>query len=65
MILTRDQLQALTGYKQRTRVLGWLRRNGIRHYVRADGWPAVPVDNVIQLPVRTQREPDYAALEKS
>jgi hypothetical protein len=42
MFLTEDQLQELTGYRQPKAQVTWLQKNGVRHYVRADGRPKVP-----------------------
>lgn len=42
MFLTADQLEELTGYRQAAAQVRWLQRNGITHYVRADGRPVVP-----------------------
>lgn len=41
MFLTPSQLEELTGYRQAAAQVRWLKRNGIRHYVRADGRPVV------------------------
>lgn len=35
--LTRQQLRRLTGYTQRKRQIEWLEKNGIKHFIRADG----------------------------
>lgn len=43
MFLTEDQLYELTGYTRKSAQVSWLRKNGIQHYVRADGRPSVPV----------------------
>lgn len=41
MFLTDEQLADLTGLKQPAAQIRWLQRNGVDHYVRADGKPRV------------------------
>jgi hypothetical protein len=41
MFLTADELQTLTGYRRGSAQIRWLVRQGVAHYVRADGKPAV------------------------
>lgn len=41
MFLTAEELRELTGYKRASLQLGWLRKAGVRHYVRRDGRPVV------------------------
>jgi hypothetical protein len=41
VFLTLDQVKELTGAGTRKTVLANLLRNGIRHTIRADGWPSV------------------------
>lgn len=47
MFLTAEQLQELTGYRQAAAQVRWLQRNGITHYVRADGRPVVPASALV------------------
>ncbi|MDY6498000.1 DUF4224 domain-containing protein, partial [Clostridioides difficile] len=42
MFLTPDELQELTGYKIAKKQIGWLTRNGIKHWIAATGRPIVP-----------------------
>jgi len=37
MFLTADELYELTGLRQAAAQIRWLQRNGVEHYVRADG----------------------------
>ncbi len=39
--LTLDEIKELTGAGTRRRVIENLARNGIRHTIKANGWPAV------------------------
>lgn len=39
--LSRDELRELTGYRQRSAVIRWLRENCIQHYIGGDAWPRV------------------------
>lgn len=41
MFLTDTQLQDLTGLRQGKAQIRWLQRNGVKHFVRADGRPVV------------------------
>lgn len=41
IVLTRDEIAALTRCKLKAGQLAFLRQNGIRHYVDAHGWPVV------------------------
>lgn len=44
MFLSRDDLVALTGYKQRAKVCSWLDAHRWRYVVSASGWPVVAVE---------------------
>ena len=64
MILTADQLRELTGYRRAKEQLLWLRKNGIRHYVRGDGKPAVlPADLAVSQERSTVTAPRFDALQ--
>ena len=39
--LTKDELLEISGYRQRSAVSKWLRKNGFTFRVAADGWPRV------------------------
>lgn len=66
MFLTVDQVRELTGLAQWAAQIRWLRRNGIQHYVRADGRPVVPVSSVSRTETQAARvEPDFAALRRA
>jgi hypothetical protein len=41
LCLTRDELAELTRCKLKAGQVAFLRKNGIRHYVDAHGWPVV------------------------
>ncbi|WP_089979554.1 DUF4224 domain-containing protein [Luteibacter sp. UNCMF331Sha3.1] len=41
VFLTLDQVKELTGAGTRRTVIATLLKNGIRHHIRADGWPVV------------------------
>lgn len=41
LVLSRDELRALTRTPMRARQVAFLRKNGIRHYVDGHGWPVV------------------------
>ncbi len=46
MFLTADQLAGLTGYQMPSAQIRWRRDQGLRHWVRADGRPAVSVASI-------------------
>lgn len=41
LVLSRNEVKALTGSPQRARQAAFLRKNGIRHYLNAYNWPVV------------------------
>jgi hypothetical protein len=47
LFLSDEQLADLTGYARPSAQVRWLQRNGVTHYVRADGRPRVPVTAII------------------
>jgi hypothetical protein len=56
LCLSRDEIKALTRTPIRARQAAFLRANGIRHYVDANGWPvvlrsAVEQDGAVAAPV--------------
>jgi len=65
ILLTRDEVSDLTGLKKKSAQVKWLRQNGIRHWIAADGHPRVPrsVIESSDRPATTRRaEPNLAAL---
>ncbi len=42
LYLSPDEMSELTGLTQGAAQIRWLQKNGIRHFVRADGKPRVP-----------------------
>lgn len=48
MFLTAEELVDLTGWKRASRQVAWLRKNGVKHYVRRGGRPCVPLDALAQ-----------------
>lgn len=65
MFLNDEQLIELTGYVQPAAQIRWLRRNGLAHYVRADGHPKVAISTLqVSSPVlqKTSLEPDLEAV---
>jgi Domain of unknown function (DUF4224) len=62
MFLTPDQLHELTGYTRKSAQVRWLRKNGIQHYVRADGRPSVPVDVFTKPDAPQKRQPNFDAV---
>ncbi len=64
LILTRDELIELTGYKQPKRQVAWLRQQGISLYVAANGRPKVLRSTLENVTVNRRTEPNFAALRK-
>lgn len=65
MFLTPDQLRELTGYRMPAYQVRWLQRNGVRHFVRADGRPSVPVEAVTgPAAAEAARKPEWRAIER-
>lgn len=62
MFLSADQLHELTGLTQSAAQVRWLRKNGIRHYIRADGRPSVPADAFTKPAAPPKREPNFEGL---
>lgn len=65
MFLTEEQLVDLTGLTQPAAQVRWLKANGVRHFVRADGHVRVPKkavegEDAGAGPVSAQ--PDFGAL---
>lgn len=67
LCLSRDELRELSGYRQRTKVIEWLKQQGFRPRIAADGWPRVD-RNVYERIMsgamrRTQTEPDFESVK--
>lgn len=64
MFLTPEQLLDLTGYRRHAEQVKWLRKNGVKVFVRRDGAPRVLLCDLERRPERrTVREPDFGAME--
>lgn len=64
-LLTPAQLVELTGYRQKSAQVRWLRENGVLHYVRADGHPNVP-ESALEAPREpSRRGPNLAAVRRA
>lgn len=64
VFLTPEQLQELTGYVQAAAQIRWLRKNGVQHYVRADGRPVVPLSALAprEAPAKARVGPHFDAI---
>lgn len=67
-ILTKPEIQELTGCRQRAACIRVLAENGIPYVMAADGWPRIHSDaltggNVVSLRTRRDQEPDLGVLE--
>lgn len=65
IVLSREELRDLTGYRQRSRVIQWLRENGFAFYLGGDEWPRVLRDTM-SLPRKTltRSAPNVQALKE-
>lgn len=62
-ILKSEELYALTGYRQPCKQREWLTRNGIRHYIGADGKPRTTLGLIEQNDKeQAAPEPDFAEI---
>jgi hypothetical protein len=61
MLLTPDQLIALTGYRRPGKQVEALRRMGVRHFVRLDGRPVVD-DSALSTKAEPAKTPDWSAI---
>ncbi len=64
LVLTRDELIELTGYKQPKRQVAWLRQQDIPLYVAANGRPKVLRSTLENATVNRRTEPNFAALRR-
>jgi len=61
-LLTRVEIAALTGYRQPRKQIEWLRKNGFRCLVAADGHPRVLRSWLEQRQTRPSNQPNFGAL---
>lgn len=61
LLVSDSELQELSGYKQPSRIAGWLRRNGIPFWTarKGGGWPRV-LRRVLQMASLTKAAPEVA-----
>lgn len=70
MFLTQKEIVELTGYKQRTAQIKWLRENGIRFLLGGDDHPRILSSQIEQLigsfskSAKRKAEPNEEALQK-
>lgn len=64
MILSRGEVVKLTGYQRPSRQIAWLRKNGLRFFVGADGYPRVPRANLEIVEKTRGSEPDFGSLKQ-
>lgn len=63
ILLSPAQVEELTGYRQHAAQIRWLQRNGLQHYVRADGRPVVP-ECALSAPAPTRKGPNLDAIRR-
>src|ERR1700688_3822022 len=65
MIGDAEYLKALSGYKQKSAVRNWCRKNGISYLLDARGWPVTTPEALDRaLKGSAESGPDWAALEE-
>lgn len=62
MFLSAEQLLELTGYIQPAAQIRWLQKNGVRHFVRADGHPVVQPSALEPQIAGRRAEPKFEAI---
>lgn len=60
MFLSHEEVCELTGAKTKAGQIENLKRNGIRHTVKRNGWPSVAAANVIGLAPAPAAKPEWA-----
>ena len=61
-VLSREDLRELTGYRQPSKMLRWLKENGIAHHIGGDGWPKVIRQGDVLPKTLKRSEPNRQAL---
>ncbi len=56
MFLTHDEVCELTGARTRAGQIENLRRNGVRHTIKRNGWPSVTKAAIISPEVKTKEK---------
>ncbi len=65
VLLSAEEIYGLTGYRLAAYQVRWLQRQGITHWVRADGKPSVPRAAIEGRAVQPSApEPDWSALAR-
>lgn len=65
IVWSREDLKALTDYKQKGKIALWLRENGFAFYLGRDGWPRVLRNTGTLAPKSlTKSEPDFTTLKE-
>ena len=65
MILTRDEVADLTGYRRPQRQIAKLKTYGVRFFVAADGYPRVLRADLESHTSGKVNQPDFSALGKA
>lgn len=64
LLLSRDELYELTDYRRPSKQIAWLRKQGVRFMVAADGYPRV-LRRDLETPANTPRNtPNLEALRR-
>lgn len=64
LVIGVEDLKKLTGYKQKTAIAAWCRKNGIKFFRDARGWP-VTTEGVLNATLWGHKtaEPDWSACD--
>ena len=57
-----DQLQTLSGYRQKSKVIAWAREQGLKFVVGGDGLPRTTTDYLAEVFHGTEEKTDLAPI---
>ena len=61
-IVSFEDLQELSGYKQRSKVVDWCREQGLKFVVGGDGLPRTTTDYLAEVFHGTEEKTDFAPI---
>lgn len=65
MVYSKKELKAFTGYERPSKQIDWLRREGVRFFVGADGYPRVLKSDLENKQNQRRTEPDFSQARSS
>jgi hypothetical protein len=58
-----EYLKALSGYKQKSAIANWCRKNGIKFFLNAQGWPVTTATALNSALLGVNAGPDWSAFD--